>query len=65
MSFLNKLKNRARSWAVWTTLAALVTFVSKQWIGWEIAGWDEFATLLIALLLAFGILNNPDNRREF
>jgi len=65
MTFLQKLKRRLRSWAVWTTLAALAGFVSKQWFGWEIPGGDDFVTLLLAALVAFGIVNNPDNRGEF
>lgn len=65
MNLWEKIKNRMRSWALWAALLGLVAFVTKEWMGWEIPGWDEFVTLLMALLAAFGIVNNPDNRGEF
>ncbi len=60
-----KVKVRLRSWAVWAALLALIAFVAKEWIGVEIPGWDRFIELMMALLAAFGIVNNPDNRGEF
>lgn len=65
MTLWEKIKNRLHSWALWVSLLALIAFVAKTWIGWEIPGWDEFVTLLMALLAAFGVVNNPDNRDEF
>jgi uncharacterized membrane protein len=46
-------------------LAALIYFVVKNWIGFEIPGWDDFVTLLVAALVAFGIANNPADKDNF
>lgn len=48
-----------------TTLAALIFFVIKTWIGFEIPGWDKFIELVIAAGIAFGILNNPGDKSNF
>jgi uncharacterized membrane protein len=50
---------RLKSPVVWAATLALVYFVVKEWIGFEIPGWDTFVTLLTAALVAFGIINNP------
>lgn len=42
-------------------LLALIYFVVKTWFGFEIPGWDEFVTLLIAVLAGFGVINNGTN----
>ena len=56
---------RWRSPVVITTLAALVFFVVKNWIGFEIPQFDTFIELLIAAGLAVGILNNPQKKEGF
>lgn len=43
-------------------VAALVYFVVKNWIGFEIPDWDKFITLLLAAMVALGIVNNPTNK---
>lgn len=64
-TFWQKLSFRLRSPAVWASLAALITFMLRTWFHVEIPGWDEFLTLLTAVLVAFGIINNPDHRNSF
>ena len=61
----NKIKNKLKSPVVWAAAIALLTFVLNTWCGVEIPGWDEFVGLLMAALVAFGIVNNPDNHKEF
>lgn len=56
---------RFKSPVVLTTLAALIAFVAKDWLGFEIPSWDKFVELLMAFMLAFGLLNNPENRKGF
>jgi uncharacterized membrane protein len=56
------MQNRWKSPILWTSMAALIFFVVKNWIGWEIPNWDEFVTLLVAALVAFGVVNSPDNK---
>ena len=58
----SKIKDRLKSPVVWTATAALIYFVTKEWLGFEIPGWDNFVYLLLAALVAFGIINDPTNR---
>lgn len=58
-------QSRWRSPVAWSALAALLFFVAKTWFGFEIPGWDQFISLLIAVGVAFGIFNNPTEKKEF
>lgn len=55
-------QNRWQSPVLWTSLAALIFFVVKNWIGFEIPDFDQFVTLLIAALIAFGVVNSPSTK---
>ena len=57
--------SRFKSPVVWATLAALIAFISKEWLGFEIPSWDKFVELLLAFLIAFGIVNNPTDHKKF
>ena len=55
-------QNRFRSWALWTSIAALVIFVVKTATGYDLGPiWDELADLLLPVLVGFGVINNPTN----
>lgn len=56
---------RLKSPVVWTTTAALVMFITKNWIGFEIPDFDVFVELLLGVLIAFGIVNNPTDKQNF
>lgn len=60
-----KIRSRLRSPAVWAALLALVLFVLKKWLNICIEGIDTFVELLMSVLVAFGVLNNPDTRDAF
>lgn len=58
--------NRFKSWAVWISLAALVTFCVKEFGGIDIGSTvDGFMNVLLPVLLAFGIVNNPTDHKKF
>lgn len=59
------MKERFKSPVLWTALIALVVFVLKTWCRAEIEGIDEFTELLLAVLIAFGVCNDPTNREHF
>ena len=59
------MKERFKSPVLWTALIALVVFVLKTWCKVEIEGVDEFTELLLAVLIAFGVCNNPTDRGHF
>ena len=59
------MKERFKSKVLWGALLALVAFVTKTWMGWEIPEFDTFAELLLAALAAFGVVNNPTDKSHF
>jgi uncharacterized membrane protein len=58
-------QSRFKSPVAIAAIAALIFFVVKTWFGFEIPGWDNFITLLIAAGLAVGILNNPTDAEKW
>ena len=63
---MKKLLNRFKSWAVWLSIASLVVFCVKEFCGIDIGDTvDGLLNVLLPVLVAFGIVNNPDNRGEF
>ena len=57
---------RFKSWALWTAVAALVVFCVKEFVGVDISGTvDGLLNVLLPVLVAFGIVNNPTDRKNF
>ena len=59
------MKERFKSPVLWIGIISLIAFVAKNWIGIEIPGIDEFTDLLLTVLIAFGVVNNPTERDKF
>lgn len=56
-------ESRWRSWALYTSIAALVAYLVKQYFGIEIGGViDGLLECLLPVLVAFGIINDPTTR---
>ena len=56
---------RFKSWALWTAIAALVVFCVKEFAGIDIAPTvDGLRNVLLPVLVAFGIVNNPTDRNN-
>lgn len=63
-------QNRWKSPVVWASLAALLFFVLKtfgllEWMGLTKDSYDELVGLVLAALVAFGVLNNPTSKAAF
>ena len=57
------MQNRFKSWALWTSLAALVAFCVKEFAGVDISETlNQFLDLALPVLVAFGIINNPTDK---
>ena len=57
---------RFKSWAVWLSLAALVVFCVKEFGGVDISEKvNGLLDVLLPVLVAFGIVNNPTDRSNF
>ena len=53
-------QNRFRSWALWLSVAALIVYVVKTACGLDISEQvNGFLDVLLPVLVAFGIINNP------
>ena len=59
-------QNRFKSWALWTALAALVVFCFKEFAGIDISETvNGFLDVLLPVLVAFGVVNNPTDKLNF
>ena len=57
---------RFKSWALWTAIAALVVFCVKEFAGVDISETvNGLLNVLLPVLVAFGIVNNPTDRKNF
>lgn len=62
MKFVEKLK----SWPLWVALGALVVFCVKAFGGVDIGETvDGFLNVLLPVAIAFGVVNNPNDRDNF
>ena len=58
--------NRFKSWAVWLSIGALVVFCAKEFCGVDISETvDGLLNVVLPVLVAFGIVNNPTDREKF
>lgn len=60
------IQNRFKSWALWTSIAALIVFCVKQFAGLDISETvNGLLDVLLPVLVAFGIVNNPTDKKNF
>lgn len=63
---MREFLSRFKSWAVWVSLAALIVFCVKEFTGVDIAPTvDGLLNVLCPVLMAFGVVNNPTDRKNF
>ncbi len=56
-------QERWKSWALWTSIAALVVFCVKEFAGLDISATvNKLLDVLLPVLVAFGIVNNPTDK---
>lgn len=66
MDIIKNIASRFQSWAVWLSIGALVVFCAKEFGGIDISGTvDGLLDVLLPLLVAFGIVNNPTDSKHF
>lgn len=60
---MKKFLKRFNSWALWLSIGALIVFCVKTFTGIDISDTvDGFLNVLLPVLVAFGIVNNPTDR---
>lgn len=63
---MKDLLNRFKSWAVWLSIGALVVFCAKEFCGVDISATvDGLLNVILPVLVAFGIVNNPTDKQNF
>lgn len=63
---MKQFVTRFKSWALWLSLAALVTFCVKEFAGIDVSDTvDGLLNVLLPVLVSFGIVNNPTDKQNF
>ena len=63
---MKKFLNRFKSWALWLSIGALVVFCAKEFCRVDISSTvDGLLDVLLPVLVAFGIVNNPTDKKSF
>jgi uncharacterized membrane protein len=63
---MKEILNRFKSWAVWVSIGALIVFCTKEFAGIDISSTvNGLLDVLLPLLVAFGIVNNPTDKNHF
>ena len=58
--------SRFKSWALWVAIAALVVFCVKEFCGIDISETvNGLLNVMLPVLVAFGIVNNPTDKSHF
>ena len=66
MEVVKNIIGRFKSWAVWVATGALIVFCAKEFGGIDISGTvNGLLDVLLPLLVAFGIVNNPTDKSHF
>ena len=56
-------QNRLKSWALWTSIAALIVFCTKEFAGIDIEPTvNGLLNVMLPVLVGLGIINNPTNK---
>jgi len=55
-------QKRIKSKIAWTTTLTLIVLILKQQFGLKLEGFDTYITLLGAILVGFGVWNNPESK---
>ena len=60
---LKIIKDKMKSWALWLAIAALIVFCIKEFCNIDISHTlNGILDRLLPILIAFGIVNNPNSR---
>lgn len=65
-----EIQNRLKSKVLWVAVAALIAFILGNYGLYEAIGLDEesfqhMVELILAVAIAFGIINNPEDKENF
>lgn len=56
---------KLKSWPLWLAIGSLIVFIAKQFFAADIEEpVNNFLTVLLPVLIGFGVVNNPDTREK-
>lgn len=58
-------QNRWKSKYLWLAIAALIAFITKEWMGFEIPQFETFVDLALSAAIALGVVNNPTDGKNW
>ena len=62
---MKNIIEKLKSWPLWIALAALIVFCVKEFAGIDIGETvDGLLNVLLPVLVAFGVVNNPNERTK-
>lgn len=65
MSFGKRILEKMKSWPLWLAIAALVIFCVKEFGGVDISEpVNGLLNVLLPVLIAFGVVNDPNSRTQ-
>lgn len=64
------MKERLTSWVTWTSVLSLVGLILMYFgvfdkLGMDLGKWETLVEAILGVLVAFGILNNPTDKKNF
>ena len=60
------MKEKLKSIPLWASILCLIGLIAKNWIGHEIPAWNDISEqVILGLGIAFGVVNNPNDRLHF
>lgn len=58
---VNELQNRFKSKVLWVSIFALIALIAKGFFDYEIPNFDMLTDIILTILIALGVINNPTN----
>jgi uncharacterized membrane protein len=62
--FTNPLRNRLKSPVLWTAIISLLLYVLKKYYALQFEEYDVIIDMLLNVLIALGIINNPSIKEK-
>jgi len=61
---LKQIKEKLKSYPMWIALFSLIALILKNFFDYEIPEYNTMVELIMTILIAFGVVNNPNSRNS-
>ena len=59
---IKSIKNKLKSYPMWIALFSLIALIANNFFDYEVPEWDAIVNAIMTILIAFGVVNNPNSR---